>query len=319
MAWIVGIDEAGYGPNLGPFVMSSVACRVPDALADADLWKVLKSVVCRRPNSKQGRIFIEDSKKVYSPSRGLGDLERGVWAALSPWRDGRDVCLHDWLTWISSATSMGDEPWYGGDSRLPLENEGPALAESADRFHRCCAKNEASWGLVRSAVIGPRRFNGLLDQWDSKGAVLGQALHELLTANRDPDDGDEPVRVFVDKHGGRNCYAAMLQQAFPDGYVAAREEGMERSAYTVHGLKRRVDIVFSPRADASHFCVALASMCSKYLRELLMVEFNRYWQSHLPDLKPTAGYPGDAERFYQSIRPLLQKLAIEETAIWRRK
>src|SRR5262245_56173963 len=115
MAWIVGIDEAGYGPNLGPFVMSSVACRLPDALADADLWKVLKSVVCRRRNSKKGRIFIEDSKKVYSPGRGLCDLERGVWAALSPWRDGRDVCLHDWLTWLSSATSMGDEPWYGGD------------------------------------------------------------------------------------------------------------------------------------------------------------------------------------------------------------
>src|ERR1700728_3969850 len=33
MAWVLGVDEAGYGPNLGPFVMSAVACRVPDALA----------------------------------------------------------------------------------------------------------------------------------------------------------------------------------------------------------------------------------------------------------------------------------------------
>ena len=31
MPWIVGLDEAGYGPNLGPFVMSLVAFRVPDA------------------------------------------------------------------------------------------------------------------------------------------------------------------------------------------------------------------------------------------------------------------------------------------------
>ena len=38
MPWIVGVDEAGYGPNLGPFVMTSVACRVDDALADSCLW-----------------------------------------------------------------------------------------------------------------------------------------------------------------------------------------------------------------------------------------------------------------------------------------
>ena len=55
MPWIIGIDEAGYGPNLGPFVMTSVACRVPPELAAADLWQALRAAVrrhsdrCRRP------------------------------------------------------------------------------------------------------------------------------------------------------------------------------------------------------------------------------------------------------------------------------
>ena len=35
------------GPNLGPFVMTAVACRLPDELAEADLWQTLKAGVRR--------------------------------------------------------------------------------------------------------------------------------------------------------------------------------------------------------------------------------------------------------------------------------
>ena len=63
--------------------------------------------------------------------------------------------------------------------------------------------------------------------------------------------------------------------------------------------------------------VALASMISKYVRELLMREFNRYWLAHVPGLKPTAGYPQDAVRYIDAIRPALLKLGIAERAVWR--
>jgi ribonuclease HII len=72
-----------------------------------------------------------------------------------------------------------------------------------------------------------------------------------------------------------------------------------------------------PKADVEHFTVALASMISKYVRELLMREFNRYWLTHVPGLKPTAGYPLDAGRYYESIRPAMAKLGIAERAVWR--
>ena len=84
MAWIVGVDEAGYGPNLGPFVMTSVACRVDDALADACLWSALRPAVRRAADADDGRLAVDDSKAVYSTTRGLAALERGVLAAL--WR-----------------------------------------------------------------------------------------------------------------------------------------------------------------------------------------------------------------------------------------
>ncbi len=36
---------------------------------------------------------------------------------------------------------------------------------------------------------------------------------------------DEPLVFLIDKLGGRNYYAAMIQQAFPDGWVVAEREG----------------------------------------------------------------------------------------------
>jgi len=94
---------------------------------------------------------------------------------------------------------------------------------------------------------------------------------------------------------------------------------MTRSAYQVLGLGREVRLAFQPRMDSVPFCGALASMTSKYLRELLMLEFNRFWQERVPGLKATAGYPSDAVRFFKAIRATAQQLGIMEQSLWRRK
>ena len=77
--------------------------------------------------------------------------------------------------------------------------------------------------------------------------------------------------------------------------------------------------MFRPRAESEALPVALASMLAKYLREVFMRQFNRFWVRQVPDLKPTAGYPGDAARFFARIRPLLTGLGMPEEHVWRRK
>lgn len=321
MPWIVGIDEAGYGPNLGPLVMTSVACRVPEGLTGACLWEVLRSAVRRHPEADDGRPLVDDSKLVYSTTRGLRDLETAVLALLSPWRKGGAGSLRHYLDWACppSVSELSREAWYDGTTAVPVVAEAAVYAQAAERFDGACRQAELVWGLVRSVVVCAPRFNAMLDQWGSKGAVLAQGLTELLQVNCGPADDEETVLVFVDKHGGRNTYAAMLQNALTEGVVVAEEEGMNRSAYRVLGLKRELRFSFQPRADAAHLCVALASMLSKYLREVLMLEFNRFWQAHVPGLKATAGYPGDAARFFDAIQPALQRLGLPEEAVWRRK
>src|SRR5947208_1634913 len=46
MPWVVGIDEAGYGPNLGPLVQAAVALRLPDG--DEAGWETLRPHVAGR-------------------------------------------------------------------------------------------------------------------------------------------------------------------------------------------------------------------------------------------------------------------------------
>ncbi len=318
MPWVIGIDEAGYGPNLGPLVMTSVAWRVPDELAGADLWHVLSAAVRRAAEADDGRPLVADSKQVYSPARGLAALETGVLALAAP--EGT-LCLSRYLDWVSppTAADLAGEPWYTGTSPLPAAADPAACAAAAGRFVGACRSAGVERALVRSVVVRPARFNGLLDRWDSKGAVLGDGLGELVACNRVAAGSGAALSFFIDKHGGRNAYAPVLQDAIPDGLVLAREEGSLRSAYTVLGTEQDLHLTFQPRADAEHFCVALASMVSKYLRELLMAEFNRFWQAQVPGLRPTAGYPGDAARFLADIRPALQRLGIAESAVWRRK
>src|SRR5205814_286318 len=122
----------------------------------------------------------------------------------------------------------------------------------------------------------------------------------------------------IDRQGGRIYYAAMLQHACPDGFVEVLDESERCCRYRMQ-VGRQLHWTFQVEAESQHFTVALASMISKYVREVLMGQFNRFWQTHVPGLKRTAGYPGDASRFYDEIRPAMQKLQIEERVVWRRK
>ncbi|MGC3970314.1 MAG: hypothetical protein QM775_24175 [Pirellulales bacterium] len=86
MAYLIGTDEAGYGPNLGPLVISATLWRVPDDAVDTCLYELLKKSVTSLPRkSKQPdrRVWLADSKVVYSSTAGLAALERGVRAVLA--------------------------------------------------------------------------------------------------------------------------------------------------------------------------------------------------------------------------------------------
>jgi hypothetical protein len=311
--WIIGVDEAGYGPNLGPFVMTAVAFRV--SIDECDLWDLLRSAVRRDSEPDDGRVLVADSKIVHSGPHKLKRLEHAVHAALPDGQSPRTLNTLIQQRYPSSSEGLRAERWYTGETLLPVEELENTSSVCAS-FPRACVDAGVTCPLIRGVLVCAEQFNGLIAAHGSKGSVLCHGLKELIRTAW-TISGDEPLRFFVDKHGGRNTYAPQLQDAVPEGMVVAHQESNVRSVYSVRGASRDVRFTFQPRADAEHFTVALASMVSKYVREVLMREFNAFWLSQVPGLKPTAGYPLDARRYYEAIQPAMTRLGIAESAVWR--
>lgn len=313
MPWVVGIDEAGYGPNLGPLVQSAVALRLPDG--DPAGWNTLKPTVRRAREKADGRLLIDDSKKVYTRG-GLEALERGVWSIVA----ANPHTISDFLWSTGEVPAWGEdlraESWFDSEDVIPVHID-PATEWEASEPLRVALDNR--WFGDYRAVPAPR-FNRIVDEFGSKAVVLSRGLIELMTSlTTAVEADDEPLIFLCDKQGGRNFYAPLIQEAFPEGWVVAERESAEESRYRVENLTREITITFRPRADGDSVAVALASMLCKYLREVCMRQFNRFWAGHVPGIKPTAGYPLDAKRFYAEIQPAMERLGLTADQVWRKK
>ncbi|HEX4589433.1 MAG TPA: hypothetical protein VH120_05865 [Gemmataceae bacterium] len=315
MPWIVGIDEAGLGPNLGPLVQSAVAARVPEGTGC--LWTCLAAGVRRAADPDDDRLLVDDSKLVYAGPQGLGRLERGVVGVVTDCQPvgqllGGLACGH-------SLTDLAGEHWYEPTESLPVVVERDLVNGPPPRLADALAAGRVELKFARCVITPAGRFNTLIDRWGSKAAATEQGVITLLRDVVGAIDGREPVSIVIDKQGGRNFYAPWISTALPDGWVMPIRESALVSEYQVLGLGREVLLVFRPRAESEALPVALASMLAKYLREVFMRQFNRFWVGHIPGLKPTAGYPGDARRYYNSIRAAMLKLGIEPEAVWRKR
>lgn len=324
MPVLIGTDEAGYGPNLGPLVITAVTWILPDGNQPSDLSDLLGDVISEKADRQYRTLQIADSKQVYQAGKSLQNLELGVLAFLRT-MGIQPRSLSDLGTYLASLQfESGYRALCGGpdldDMALPATECQAVLDDITVRLSDALAKVGIVCTRIESRIMFAEEFNTLVDAAGSKGVVLSEATLKLVRNAVDAArSGAHTVQaesgwVVCDKHGGRNRYDALISDAFDDELVFRIKESRPSSLYRASNL----EFCFRTRAEEM-MPVALASMVSKYVRELTMGQFNRYWQSQVPDVKPTKGYPMDAARFWEVIEPTVASLGLPKHTLWRNK
>lgn len=311
-----GIDEAGYGPLLGPLCVGSAAFALGEgaplsagagdddgadaAMPPCDLWKALEAGVCRKPTDRRRRIAVADSKKLKgSGKRPLQHLERGVLAFL-PAVPADDGALFELLGCAPRAT--GATPWHASALPVPVDLDAGGVAIARNLLARAYARSATALDRLAVEMLDPPAFNALYRTLGNKSALNMSLVFDALRRIDLTRDGRRAF-VAIDRQGGRASYAAELEAHVGEGRtVRTIAESETRSTYAVGD---DLVVTFEVEAETRHLPVALASMAAKYAREVSMRRLNAFFTARRPGLAPTAGYVEDGRRFLAEVKPIL--------------
>ncbi|MEM7784172.1 MAG: hypothetical protein AAF623_12525 [Planctomycetota bacterium] len=315
MGIFIGTDEAGYGPNLGPLTITGTRWRVPDIACD--LYDELGDAVCQ---TKAGSgIWIADSKSVYKPSGSIKALEENVLATIGFCFGTLPESWSQLIGILSPSLKTSDwqqQPWFNGnDPCIPICAKLNRIKEKLDRIKTVALKTEIRLDEVECVCLFPSQFNRAVSQDGNKATVLSRETLGIIRRLMGQHVTEE-TRIECDKHGGRSKYNALIQQWITENFVLIQAEGLEESRYQFEENGNSVTMRFGARGE-SFLPTALASMVSKYVREIWMSMWNDYWQIQIPGIRPTKGYPVDAKRFRSQIIAKCDELEIGESLFWR--
>lgn len=314
----IGIDEAGYGPTLGPLLLCSTRFAAPPGASD--LWSLLEPVVRKKRKGQRGSVWVHDSKVVHAAKDGLEQLEVAALSFASLDAAPPAKLGELWARLGVDPQAIAGLPWYEGLAERPLPAYGWAkdIAEKAERLARALEKAGVAFQGARARIVDARAFNAAVEQTDNKATAHFAQVATLLTHGVEASNPEAPLSILCDKLGGRDRYGPMLGQLFPHKKIDILAQGKERSQYRIVTREGRAfTVAFMQKADRKSLPVALSSMYCKYLRELYMEALNAHFAGLKPGIKRTAGYPEDAKRFLGELGELLESLPVSKSWLIR--
>ncbi len=248
---VTGIDENGYGPFLGPLVVTRVDLEV-----EGDPWQHLDLTQQARPP------LFRDSKEIFR--RSLPTYRNGEFLALGLLQ-AQGLQIQDFHSLVQQLLGRTLQDLYAPCPSLASLYLNLPLPAWLD--HTPPPLHHPSPGVrlaeIRVDILSEPLFNEQVDRYGSKALVDFRLFLSLLEA------GESGQEAFLGKIGGTRRYSRWFQQLKEP--VEVLRETRHHAAYRWHGQR----LHFLQNADARWLPVAMASVVGKYLRELFMLALSR--------------------------------------------
>jgi len=297
--FVMGVDENGLGPRLGPLVATSVVLETS---------RYRRAVLCERglalglTDSKEtggfGRMaFIESVALALLKRGGAGlpgsadGLLDGLWSGS---RQRIRACCPDEATAEQCWAIDLPLPAFGGDACYG----GALLDELVGRSNLRIIDVQS-----RTACAG--MLNAKLADGQNKLAVDLELFEDLIGSVRGRYGSS--LLAICGMIGGIRDYASRFSH-FESHRVAALPCRHGQRRYSVDGVG---EVRFEVDADGRHLPVALASIVGKYVREIGMRRIGEFYRRENPELELASGYHDPVTaRFIETTEPSRRRLRI---------
>jgi ribonuclease HII len=301
---VVGVDENGLGPVLGPMVTTGVsvelaryqATRVAEIARELGIDDSKETAAFGRMAVAEGIALAVLELATGTPPAQVDDLLGALLLDAPPELRARCPDAARPQCW-SVPIAL---PCFGGD-----------VAEGRKAL-QILSKRGIHVRRAKSAVACTRLLNDRLALGQSRVELDLELMERLVLDAQRALSGE--VLAICGMVGGIRNYVDKFRH-IPRASVVQRRA---RGGALVYDVAELGQVRFEIDADQNHFPVALASMIGKYLRELWMLRHNRFYRASDASLADVSGYHDPITRgFIRQSAGLRKQLGIEDACFLR--